>query len=283
MIPGVRLRNDVDMPSIGLGTWKITDKEIMNNVIGSAYDMGYRLIDTASAYSNEIAISKAIRTLGIPRENLFLTDKVWNTDRGYDQVQEALRRSLKKLKTDYIDLYLIHWPASKKLYPDDWKDINAQTWKGMEKLLSDGLVRAIGVCNFKVEHLEELSKTCEVLPFVDQIECHPGMISSEIRDYCSDNGIIVEASSPLGNGKILNNDTILEISERYGKTSAQICLMWCRSKGIIPIPKTTSANRLKENIDIFDKELIEQDVKLIDEIPFCGGLGIDPDEVTEFG
>ena len=211
------LRNGNKIPQIGLGTWQITDRDLMKQIVCAAYEEGYRLIDTAAAYSNEIAVAKAIANL--PREELLLSDKVWNTNRGYEAVQEACRRSLKKLKTDYLDLYLIHWPASGKLYPN-WSDINADTWRGMEALYREGLVRAIGVCNFKVHHLKELEKTVEVFPFVNQIEIHPGMNQQEVITYCMDKGILLEASSPLGNGQILKNEDLVSLAEEKGKNVA---------------------------------------------------------------
>ncbi len=276
------LRNELMLPVIGLGTWQITDRVIVSDIIGAAYDLGYRLIDTAAAYSNEIAISKAIVTNEINRNDLFLSDKAWNTSRGFEPVQEACKKSLKKLKTDYLDLYLIHWPASKKLYPY-WAEINADTWRGMEQLYKDGYVKAIGVCNFKEHHLKKLQETATIIPMVNQFEIHPGMGQKKLVDFCKELNIIVEASSPLGNGQILTNDTIHCIAKKKNKTPAQICLRWEFQQGIISIPKTVNADRLRQNISIFDFELTEDEMRIIDEIPFCGGIGIDSDEVTQFG
>ncbi|MBR3020044.1 MAG: aldo/keto reductase [Clostridia bacterium] len=270
------------LPKIGMGTWQITDREIMKQVILNGYETGYRLIDTAAAYSNEIAIAKAIEAIGLSRSEFILSDKVWNTSRGYEQVQEACKRSLKKLKTDYLDLYLIHWPASMKLYPD-WAQINADTWSGMEKLYNDGLVRAIGVCNFKPHHLKKLKETAEIIPMVDQLECHPGLNQKEIRDCCALEHMIVEASSPLGNGQILENEKLREIAWKYGRTAAQLCIRWTVQSGMIAIPKTVSPEKMRQNANLFDFELSEEEMKQIDDLPYCGGIGIDPDEVTEFG
>lgn len=278
----VRLRNGLDIPQIGLGTWQITDRIEMSKIMISAYEIGYRMIDTAAAYSNEIAISKAIAMAGIKRDELFLSDKVWNTSRGTEAVQEACRKSLKKLKTDYLDLYLIHWPASMKLYPD-WERINAETWRGMEQLYKDGIVRAIGVCNFKEHHLRALEKSAEIMPMINQIELHPGLNQDELLEYCGQHEIRVEASSPLGNGQILNNQDLITIAAGKGKSTAQICLRWELQKGIIVIPKTTKRERLAQNIDIFDFRLSKEEMKKIDAIPYCGGIGIDSDEVVEFG
>ena len=278
----VTLRNGIKIPQIGLGTWQITDRELMRSVIADSFELGYRLIDTAAAYSNEIAVAKAVAACEIPREELILSDKVWNTSRGFEAVQEACRKSLKKLKTEYFDIYLVHWPASPVLHPD-WRELNAQTWRGMEQLYKDGLVRAIGVCNFKAHHLEELRKTAEIMPFIDQFELHPGLGQAELLEYCRENGIVVEASSPLGNGQILAREELRAIAEKYGKTTAQICLRWVLQKGAVAIPKSTKRARLAENIDVFDLELSEAEMAVIDAVPYCGGIGLDPDEVTEFG
>lgn len=276
------LSNGNSIPYIGLGTWQLTDRKSLSELIGAAYEKGYRLIDTAAAYSNEIAISKAISENGINREELFISDKVWNTSRGYEAVRKACQTSLKKLKTDYLDMYLIHWPASMKLY-SDWRKINADTWRGMESLYEDGIVRNIGVCNFKIHHLEELKKSANIMPVIDQVELHPGMNQNELIEYCSREKIALEASSPLGNGQILENDVLRKISEAKAVSPAQVALRWEYQKDVITIPKTSDISRLCSNIDIFDFELSDDEMRMIDSIPYCGGIGLDPDEVTEFG
>ncbi len=276
------LSNGNVIPYIGLGTWQLTDRVALADLIGTAYEAGYRLIDTAAAYCNEIAISKAIQSNGICREDLFISDKVWNTSRGYEAVRKACYASLKKLKTDYLDLYLIHWPASMKLY-SDWREINADTWRGMESLYEDGVVRNVGVCNFKVHHLEELKKTAKIMPVIDQVELHPGLNQDELIAYCKKEIISIEASSPLGNGQILENDVLKKISDEKSVSPSQIALRWEYQKEVITIPKTSDASRLRSNIDIFGFSLSDDEMKLIDEIPYCGGIGLDPDEVTEFG
>lgn len=278
----IKLRNGIDVPQEGLGTWQITDREQMKTVMNEAYNIGYRLFDTAAAYGNEIIISKAISDLGVLRSELIISDKVWNTCRGYQEVQEACKKSLKKLKTDYLDMYLIHWPASMKLYPN-WAEINAETWRGMEELFKAGWVKTIGVCNFKIHHMEELKNTATIMPFINQVEYHPGMNQPDILAYCRENQIQLEASSPLGNGKILQNGELIRIAKNKNKTVAQICIRWLLQKEIIVIPKTSNMNRLKENIDVYDFELTENEMAVIDGIPYCGGIGIDSDEVIEFG
>ena len=276
------LKNQNQMPCVGLGTWQITDRDLMADLVGAAYEAGYRLIDTAAAYSNEIALAKALSANGIDRDELVLSDKVWNTSRGYDAVQAACRKSLKKLKTDYFDLYLIHWPASMKLYPN-WEEINSDTWRGMEALYKDGLVRNIGVCNFKVHHLEALKKTAEIMPLINQIELHPGFPQADLLEYCHKEKIVVEASSPLGNGQIIQNETLRDIAKEKGISEAQVCLRWAIQKGAVVIPKTTNKERLISNMDVFHFELSDGEMNIIDEIPYCGGIGIDSDEVTDFG
>ncbi len=222
-------------------------------------------------------MAKAISAKGISRDDIYITDKVWNTSRGYEAVKEACKKSLKKLKTDYIDIYLVHWPAAIK-HHKDWEEINADTWRGMEALYKDGLVRNIGVCNFKLHHLEALEKTAEIMPFINQIEIHPGLPQSELIDYCKSKDIVIEAYSPLGNGKILQNETILKIAKTKSVSAAQICLRWAIQKSIIVIPKTVNKERLHSNINVFNFELSDSEMKAIDRIPYCGGIGIDPDE-----
>lgn len=278
----IELRNGMKIPQIGLGTWQITNRELMKELVLNAYKEGYRLFDTAAAYSNEIALAKAIEEAGIDRNELLISDKVWNTSRGFEAVQNACKKSLKKLKTNYLDIYLIHWPASMKLY-SDWIEINADTWRGMEALYEEGIVKTIGVCNFKKHHLEMLEKTAKFMPFINQIECHPGMPQQEMIDYCKERHIRIEASSPLGNGKVLANSELLKIAGIKKKSVAQICLRWEIQKGLIVIPKTSDLKRLAENIDIYNFELSNEEMDVIDRIPYCGGIGIDSDEVIEFG
>lgn len=275
------LRNGLRVPTVGLGTWKITDKQEMYSTIKSAYEYGYRLFDTAAAYRNEMIFGKALQELGLLREELFIQDKLWRTCYGYEESQEACKRSLRKLKLDYLDAYLVHWPASTGEY-DNWNEINAETWRGMEKLYKGGYVKTIGVCNFKPHHLVELLKTAEIMPLVNQIEFHPGMMQSETASFCKEKGIQIEASSPLGNGQILSNIVLCKIAEKKRISVARLCLKWALNHGAVVIPKTVKAARLQENIELFDFALTVEEMEIIDKLSFCGGLGIDSDEVTSF-
>lgn len=276
------MRSGIPIPKLGIGTWQMKDAERITEIFRQAFEAGYQLIDTASAYGNEIAISKALRALAIPRDKLFLQDKLWNSGRGYQEAQEACKKSLKKLKLDFLDAYLIHWPASPKLHTN-WEEINAQAWRGLEKLKADGYVRTIGVCNFKVHHLEKLKKSAKEMPELNQIEFHPGFWPKELLDYCKKENIRIEASSPLGNGDILQDTVLNEIAKRYNKTPAQICLRWELEKEVLAIPKTEKLDRITQNRNIFDFSLTKEDTIVLNELPYCGGLGIDADEVTEFG
>lgn len=278
------LSNGVKIPSVGLGTWQITDREILCETLKNAFELGYTFIDTAAAYSNELSLGRALQSLGADRQNLFISSKVWNTNRGFEEVQLACKNSLKKLKTDYLDAYLIHWPASPKMH-EDWEELNWQTWRGMEKLYADGLVRSIGVCNFKTSHLESLKKNASVAPMLLQTEFHPGMNSSELKDvieWSGKNKVVLEASSPLGNGQILKNQDILSIAQGHKKSAAQICLRHSLQKGFVVIPKSVNKSRLEENISVFDFALTDDEMQKLDSLPFCGGLNLDPDEVTQF-
>lgn len=260
-----RLREGGMIPKIGLGTWQLNDVENIKELLEEAIKIECILIDTAAAYTNEIAISKALRELSIPREKLFIQDKLWNTCRGYVESQEACKRSLRKLKLEYLDAYLIHWPASPKLY-EDWEEINAETWRGLEKLKAEGLARVIGVCNFKRNHLDKLRYTAKEMPEINQIEFHPGFCQKDTLDYCMENDILLEASSPLGKGKILHEPVLVKIARKYGKTPAQVCLRWELEKGFVVIPKTSKVERLYVNCNIFDFSLTNYEKSLIDGI-----------------
>ena len=248
------LSNGVKMPSIGFGTYKSGNDEETAKIIKYALNIGYRQIDTASFYGNEVGIGNGIKESGINREDIFIVTKLWNDDHGYDKTIEAFNKSLEKLQVNYIDLYLIHWPNK----------LNSETWKAFEYLYKTGKVKSIGVCNFKIGHLEELKKTAKIMPMVNQIEIHPQSSKNDMLSYCEENNIQLVAWSPIMRGKLFSNELMINLAEKYKKTIAQIILRWHFQRGIIPIPKSSNEERIKENLNIFDFELSINDMKSID-------------------
>lgn len=250
----VTLNNGVEMPWFGLGVFKVEDGNQVVDAVKAAIRNGYRSIDTAAVYKNETGVGKAIKESGVKREDLFITSKVWNTDQGYDKALEAFDASLNRLGLDYLDLYLIHWPGPNA---DTFKD----TWRALEKLYKDGKVRAIGVSNFYIQHLEELLKDAEVVPAVNQVEFHPKLTLVELRQYAKEKGIQIEAWSPLMQGKLLDHDVLKDIAARYNKSVAQVILRWDLQSGVVTIPKSINEERIKQNADIFDFELSKEDME----------------------
>ncbi|MBS5317029.1 MAG: aldo/keto reductase [Clostridiales bacterium] len=273
------LANDVQIPCIGFGTWQTPDGETAINSVKAALRAGYRHIDTAACYGNEASVGQAIKESGVPREEIFVTSKVWNTERGYEKTLAAFETTMAKLDLDYVDLYLIHWPAAANQF-ENWKEINAQTWRALEELYIKGKVKAIGVSNFLPHHLEALLEGAKVVPMVNQIEYHPGFMQAESVDFCKAHNILVEAWSPLGTGNVLNNETLIMMAQKYSKTVAQICIRWVLQHGLLPLPKSITESRIIENTEVFDFELKEEDMAIIDAIPFCGGAGINPDAIN---
>ena len=252
----LKLNNGVDIPIIGLGTWTLTGKDAYNAVL-IALQAGYRLIDTAMMYGNERNIGEAVNDSDIPREEIFVTTKVWNTDHGYDKALKAFERSLRKLNMSYVDLYLIHWPVT---------GLRNETWKALEKIYKDGKARSIGVSNFTILHLNELFKTTSTIPAVNQVEFSPFLYQKELMEFCQANKIVVEAYSPLTRGNKLDNDQLKAIGKKYGKTTAQILLRWGIQHNIIQIPKSRSKSHIIENIDIFDFQLDNDDMVQLDNL-----------------
>lgn len=271
----VQLANGYEMPRLGYGTYKVNGEEAIS-VIKNAIAAGYRHIDTATFYGNEAEVGAAVRESGVPREEIFITSKVWKTERGYEKTKASFLKTLEDMQLDYLDLYLIHWPASSCQY-ENWEEINLETWKAMTELYKEGKIKAIGVSNFHVHHLEALMNT-EVKPMVNQLEYHPGEMQEETVDYCKEHGIVVEAWSPLGRGRIFEHPLLLQIAEKYGKSLPQICLRWELQHGIVPLPKTMSEERMKENLDIFDFEISEEDMDELNAMGKCGGSGLHPDK-----
>ncbi|MDY3368058.1 aldo/keto reductase, partial [Zhenhengia yiwuensis] len=269
------LANDVQIPCIGFGTWQTPNGETAINSVKAALKAGYRHIDTAACYGNEASVGQAIKESGVPREEIFVTSKVWNTERGYEKTLAAFETTMEKLDLDYVDLYLIHWPAAANQF-ENWKEINAQTWRALEELYIEGKVKAIGVSNFLPHHLEALLEGVKVVPMVNQIEYHPGFMQAESVAFCKAHNILVEAWSPLGTGNVLNNETLIMMAQKYSKTVAQICIRWVLQHGLLPLPKSITESRVIENTEVFDFEIKDEDMAIIDAIPFCGGAGINP-------
>lgn len=273
----MELKNGIKIPAIGYGTWQTPDGEVAEAGVKTAIKSGYRHIDTAAAYGNEISVGKGIRESRIPRKELFVTSKVWNEERGYEKTLAAFEKTLSDLGLEYLDLYLIHWPASSHQF-SDWEEINLGTWKAMSELYQAGKIKAIGVSNFKPHHLKALMQA-EVKPMVNQIEFHPGMLQEETMAYCKENGILVEAWSPLGTGRMLSNEVLLSIAEKYQKSVAQLCIRWCIQHEVLPLPKSVTPSRIVENLDVFDFEISKEDMRVIDGLENFGGSGLDPDQV----
>ena len=272
-----KLHNGVEIPCVGFGTWRAPDGETAYNAVRRAFEVGYRHIDTAAAYKNEESVGRAIKDSGIPREEIFVTSKLWNTERGYEKALAAFDKTMERLGLDYLDLYLIHWPAAAHQH-DNWDELNQGSWKALIELYRAGKIRAIGVSNFKPHHLESLVKS-EVVPMVNQIEIHPGHFTEDTVEYCRKYNMLIEAWSPLGSGALLGNELLAGIAEKYGKSVAQVCLRWCLQQGTLPLPKSVTPERIEANTDIFDFELSEDDMNEINSMEKAGFSGFDPDEV----
>lgn len=268
------LYNGVKIPCIGYGTW-LTQNDVAGDVVKTAINMGYRHIDTAAFYKNECGVGDGIIASGIDRSDIFVTSKVWNSERGYDKTMKAFEKTLNDLKLDYLDLYLIHWPASPTEY-DDYNAVNLSTWKAMTELYLGGKIKSIGVSNFLPHHLEALVKS-EVVPMVNQIEFHPGQMQNETLDYCRERNILVEAWGPLGRGKMLTNPMLNYLAEKYNKTTAQLCIRWCLQNGVLPLPKSVTPSRIEENSNVFDFEISEEDMIEINAMEYFAGSGHHPD------
>lgn len=258
----IKLNNGILMPGIGFGTWKIKDYNQVIDVVKNAIEVGYRHIDTASVYGNEEAIGIALKESCIPREDIFVTTKLWNSVRGYNETICAFNESLRKLQLEYIDLYLIHWPSPLE-FRDCYQEKNVETYKALEKLYSQGKIKAIGVSNFLKHHIEELKNFVSIPIAVNQIEFHPYYYDQETIEYCKQNDIIIEAYSPLGRGEILKDNTITDIAKKYNKSPAQICIRYAIDNQIVPLPKTISKQRMIENLNVFDFNLMKEDIDKI--------------------
>ncbi len=264
----VCLNNGREMPLVGLGVFQAREGEEVENAVTWALDAGYRSIDTAAVYQNERGVGEAVKASGVPREDIFLTTKVWNTDQGFDATLQAFDKSLDRMQTDFVDLYLIHWPV---------EDRFKETWAAMEYLHEQGRARSIGVSNFLVHHLKELLSVATVMPTVNQVEFHPRLQQPGLQDFCHSNEIVLEAWSPLMKGKVLEIPELVEIAEGHGKNAVQVTVRWLIQKGIIAIPKSVHRERIEKNIEVFDFQLSEEEMAAINALDRGTRIGPDPD------
>ncbi|WP_172579649.1 aldo/keto reductase [Ligilactobacillus agilis] len=274
----LKLSNGVTIPGLGYGTYQ-TPPEDAYRAVTDALAVGYRHIDTAALYGNESGVGQAVKDSGLKREEVFITSKLWNTERGYDKAMVAFEKTLAELGTDYLDLYLIHWPANEKQFGQEAAALNLDTWRAFEDLYKAGKIKAIGVSNFMPNHLEALLAQAEIKPMVNQIEVHPGWPQTEAIRYCQRNDILVEAWAPLGEAAALSNPVLAKIAAKYDHTPAQVCLRWEIQQGILPLPKSVHKERMAENTKLFDFELTEDEMDIIGALRNLGGQCKVPDQV----
>lgn len=267
----VKLNNGVEMPKFGLGVYLAKQGKETQSAVKHALTDGYRLLDTASMYGNEKDVGIAIKESGVPREEIFVTTKLWNDDHGYDKALKAFEKSLKKLDIGYIDLYLIHWPGGNK---------RNDTWKAFEKILETGKCRAIGISNYMINHIKELLSFADIVPTVNQVEFSPYLYQKDLLEYCNSNKIQLEAYSPLARGRKLDDPTLNAISKKHSKTPAQIMLRWALQHKVIVIPKSSNNNRIEENADIFDFNLDDEDMQILDSSNYNFRVAWDPSRIV---
>ncbi len=273
------LSNGINIPCIGFGTWQVQNGDVALASVKAALQSGYRHIDTAAGYGNEQSVGKAVKESGIPREEIFITSKLHNDMHGYENTLKAFEETMARLDTKYLDLYLIHWPNPAK-FRSQWQEANAGSWKAFEELYRAGRIKALGVSNFRPHHFEVLFKTAEIKPMVNQIRLCPGDTQDEAVEYCRDRGILLEAYSPLGVGKIFQVPQVQALAAKYNRSIAQICVRWSLQRGYLPLPKSTTPSRILENAQVFDFELAPEDVKLLADLKGCCGYAADPDTIT---
>jgi diketogulonate reductase-like aldo/keto reductase len=264
----VEIAPGVSINRLGLGTYRASEGPDVENEVRWGLEIGYRSVDTAALYGNEDSVGQVIRESGIPRDQLFLTTKCWNTDQGYDRAMQAFEDSLERLQMDYVDLYLIHWPIAGK---------TRDTWRAFEAIHASGRARAIGVCNFLKHHLEDLATFANVPPALDQIEHHPRLQQPDLIEYCREHGIQVQAWAPIMRGRVLLIPELVDIAQRHGKTPAQVSIRWILQRGLITIPKSIHRKRLEENADVFDFELSAEEMAIIESLDRGERIGPEPD------
>ena len=270
-----KLNNDMKIPCVGFGTYKAAEG---NNVeiLKTAIESGYRYFDTASFYQTEDFLGQAIRESNLPREDFFLVSKMWKDEMGYQQTKDALEKSLKRLGTDYLDIYLIHWPRP-SADCENWKELDLETWRAMEELQKEGKIRGLGLSNFLPHHIKNILENGTVKPVVNQLELHPGYMQQAAVQYCKEHGIQMQAWSPIGRRRILEDGLILELAGKYQVSPAQLCLRFLLQNDIIPLPKSSSMERMKQNMDLFHFEISEEDVSRLATMPQAGWSGEHPD------
>lgn len=273
------LSNGYTIPCPGFGTFKTPAGEVCVDAVREAIAAGYRHIDTAAIYRNEVSVGEGIRQGGIPRADLFVTSKVWNSERGYDKTLKACENTLSDLGLDYLDLYLIHWPANRLQFGDQADAINRDTWRAMERLVEEKVVRSAGLSNFYVEHMGPVLASAHIAPVVDQIEFHPGLLQEDTVALCRENNILVEAWGPLGQGRLLEHPVIAGIAAAHGKSIAQVLLRWAVQRGILPLVKSVHPARIRENLAIFDFDLTPSEMDTITNLPDAR-FGTHPDKAT---
>lgn len=267
-----QLNNGVEISVLGFGTFKAKDGEEAYRAVLEALKAGYRHIDTAAIYQNEESVGQAIKDSGVPREEMFVTTKLWNSQQTYEQTRQALEKSIEKLGLDYLDLYLIHWPNPKPLRENDaWKTRNAEVWRAMEDLYQEGKIRAIGVSNFLPHHLDALLETATIVPAVNQVRLAPGVYQDQVVAYCREKGILLEAWGPFGQGELFDSKQVQEIAANHGKSIAQIALAWSLAEGFLPLPKSVTTSRIQANLDCFGIELSHEERETLKTIAVQSG------------
>ncbi len=273
------LSNGVKIPIIGFGTWQTPDGDVAKESVEAAINAGYRHIDTAAAYGNEKSVGEGIKASGINRHDLFVTSKLWNSDHTYQKAKAAIDRSLENLDTDYLDLYLIHWPNPASMR-DHWQEANAEAWHAMEEAVQAGKIRAIGVSNFRRKHLEPLIREADIKPVVDQIMLNPSDLEPEVTKMSKEYNMLNEAYSPLGTGGLLGNETVKEVASEVSKSPAQVLIRWSLQHGFLPLPKSVHPKYIEANAQVFDFELSDEQMKTLDGLRGVSGLAQDPDTTT---